>query len=104
MSPCRRGSNRFSTGLPMISPSSAATRFTDTGDPPAMLNTRPLAPAASAAALVAATTFATYVKSRDCSPSPWIVIGSPARDRRMKSGTTAAYCESGLWRGPNTLK
>ena len=30
--------------------------------------------------------------------------GSPAAIRRMKRGMTAAYCEFGSWRGPNTLK
>jgi len=33
-----------------------------------------------------------------------IVIGSPAAIRAMNKGTTPAYCESGLWRGPKTLK
>ena len=28
----------------------------------------------------------TYVKSRDCSPSPWIVIGSPSRSPSTNSG------------------
>jgi hypothetical protein len=64
----------------------------------------PLAPAASAARIVASTTFETYVKSRDCSPSPWIVTGSPAAIAVTKSGTTAAYCEYGLCHGPKTLK
>ena len=38
-------------------------------------------PRRSPARSVASTTFATYVKSRDCSPSPSIVIGSPRSDR-----------------------
>ena len=36
--------------------------------------------------------------------APSIVIGRPAAIASMKRGTTAAYCENGLCRGPNTLK
>jgi hypothetical protein len=70
ISPGRGGSKRFSTGLPRIDPIVSATWLTLAGAPAAMLNARPFAPGASAARIVASTTFATYVKSRDCSPSP----------------------------------
>ena len=70
MSPGRGGSKRFSTGLPRMTPIVSATWFTLAGEPAATLKARPLAPAASAARIVASTTFPTYVKSRDCSPSP----------------------------------
>ena len=51
-------------------------------DPPvATFSTRPSAPFASDARRFAVTTFSTYVKSRDCSPSPWTVTARPVRDR-----------------------
>ena len=70
----------------------------DVVDPPADIQ-----PSASAATL-ALTTFSTYVKSRDCSPSPKITGASPSWNARMNFGITAAYSELGSWRGPNTLK
>jgi hypothetical protein len=72
--------------------------------PAETLKIRPLAPSASAASRLAATTFSTKVKSRDWPPSSKIVTGLPAAIAVMKSGTTAAYCEFGSWRGPKTLK
>ena len=77
-------------------PIASATSFTLAGEPAATLKMRPLAPSACAARTVASTTLATYVKSRDCSPSPYTVTGLPAAMAVMKSGTIAAYCEKGL--------
>jgi hypothetical protein len=33
-----------------------------------------------------------------------MVTGSARAIAVIKSGTTAAYCDDGLWRGPKTLK
>ena len=104
MSPGRSGPNRRSASRPMMRPSASASSFTVAGRPAETLSIRPFAPGTSAARSVASTTLSTYVKSRDCSPSPKIVIGSARSSAPTKSGITAAYCESGLWRGPKTLK
>jgi len=87
-----------------MEPIVSASVLTLSGAAAATFMIRPFASGAEPAAAVAATTFATKVKSRDCSPSPKIVTGSPASISVMNSGTTAAYCEVGSWRGPKTLK
>jgi hypothetical protein len=51
-------------------PIDSATWLTLAGAAAATLKMRPFAPGASAASIVASMTFATYVKSRVCSPSP----------------------------------
>ena len=103
-SPGCAGPNSFSTGLSRIAPIVSASVLTVSEPPVATFSTRPTPSAASAARRFAATTFSTYVKSRDCSPSPWTVTGLPSAIARIKRGTTAAYCDVGSWRGPNTLK
>jgi hypothetical protein len=44
------------------------------------------------------------VRRDDVVDASKIVTGSPAEIAVMNSGTTAAYCDVGSWRGPKTLK
>jgi len=95
---------RLSTGADSRRPIVSASSFTVTELPVATFTISPCTLDVSAARRLAATTLSTYVKSRDCSPSPYTVTGRPSSTARMKRGTTAAYCDSGSWRGPKTLK
>src|SRR5713226_9849484 len=65
---------------------------------------RPAAALASQASRLAWTTFATYVKSRDCSPSPYTVGGVPLITAALNRDSTPEYGDPGSCRGPKTLK
>src|SRR5258705_13913611 len=65
---------------------------------------RPAAALASQASKLAWTTFATYVKSRDCSPSPYTVGGVPLITAALNRDSTPEYGDPGSCRGPKTLK
>ena len=64
--------------------------------------TWPIACGSPTSLISAPTTSATWVKARDCVPSPNTVIGSPASAWRTKFGMTIPYCP--VWRGPTVLK
>jgi hypothetical protein len=49
-------------------------------------------------------TFSTWVKSRVCSPSPFIVGEHPSSAIAMNRGIATEYWEFRSWRSPNTLK
>ena len=89
---------------PTISRSMRNSSFSVTALPVATLKTFPPTPGAVSARAVPSRTFSTNVKSRDCSPSPKITGGSPARSALMNFGMTAAYSDSGSCFGPKTLK
>src|SRR6185437_8359961 len=104
-SPVREASYRASTVAPSMSRIRCQSAFTLTRSPHPTLYASPnAAGGASHASRLARTTFRTNVKSRVCSPSPKIVGDSPACAHTMNLGITAAYCDAGSWRGPNTLK
>ncbi len=69
-----------------------------------MLTARPEIAGAEHACRTPRATSVTYVKSRVCSPSPYMVGARPPSSAEMKSEMTPEYCDSGDCRGPNTLK
>ena len=68
-----------------------------------MLMMRPDAAGAAQAMRTARATSVTYVKSRVCPPSPWMVPGRPASNAAVKRETTPEHSDRGICRGPNTL-
>ena len=93
------------TGTPSAAAHSASSSSRVVRSPrPTLIGSPATTVYASAAARFAATTSATYTKSRDCSPSPKMRGRAPAQRAVTKSGITPAYIDFGSWRGPKTLK
>src|SRR5438309_813164 len=83
---------------------SAHASFSVTRQPLPPLYIRPETFGARAAFRFSSATSSTYVKSRDCLPSPKIVGGLRSRIARMNNESTPEYGLDGSWRGPYTLK
>ena len=87
--------------LPVIFLTLAASSPIVISLPLPILKTWPIAWGSSIKATIALTTSPTYVKLRDCVPSPKTVIGCPASACRTKFGITIPYCPVCL--GPTVL-
>jgi hypothetical protein len=102
MSPARAGSWTGSGDAPARPATIARSSLIEVGAlPPPTLKTPPRASGRiRAASRFASTTSSTNVKSRACSPSPWITGRVPPRQAPMNRGITDAYSLAGSWPGP----
>ena len=85
---------------PKAASTASASSLTDVSRPLPTLSTAPAVAGSSSTRSHASTTSSTKTKSRVCSPSPWIVIGSPRRTFPMKIASTPWYGLPMLCRGP----